>query len=79
MGHTPPIVKRKVLAYITREHNDQMELLVFKHRDHPEAGLQVPGGTVEDSELLIDALYREPNSQTKKRFFWLIVKSNATP
>ncbi|KIL48182.1 NUDIX hydrolase [Jeotgalibacillus soli] len=54
-----PLVKRKVLAYITRENDGRRELLVFKHRDHPEAGLQVPGGTVEDTELLIDALYRE--------------------
>ncbi|MEW9501915.1 NUDIX hydrolase [Jeotgalibacillus marinus] len=63
MGHAP-IVKRKVLAYITREHNDQKELLVFKHCEHPEAGLQVPGGTVEDSELLIDALYREVEEES---------------
>ncbi|PPA68962.1 NUDIX hydrolase [Jeotgalibacillus proteolyticus] len=54
-----PLVKRKVLAYITRVQDGSRELLVFSHRDYPEAGLQVPGGTVEDSELLIDALYRE--------------------
>ncbi|MDG5473617.1 NUDIX domain-containing protein [Jeotgalibacillus sp. ET6] len=59
-----PMVKRKVLAYITREQGGHKELLVFTHRDYPEAGLQVPGGTVEDTELLIDALYREVEEET---------------
>lgn len=63
MGHSP-YVKRKVLAYITREQNGHKELLVFTHRDYPEAGLQVPGGTVEDTELLIDALYREVEEES---------------
>ena len=34
---TALFVKRKVLAYVTRGD----ELLVFRHRDFPEAGLQV--------------------------------------
>lgn len=45
----------KVLAYII--HNNK--LLVFKHRDDPEAGIQVPAGTVEQDEDIADALYRE--------------------
>lgn len=56
--------KLKVLAYITREKNDNIELLVFNHKDHPEAGLQVPGGTVEESERLVDAIYREIKEET---------------
>lgn len=52
-------LKRKVLAYITKGEEDNRQLLVFEHRDFPEAGLQVPGGTIERDELLIDALYRE--------------------
>ncbi len=51
--------KRKVLAYITRGFDEDCELLVFEHKDMPDAGLQVPGGTIEKDELLIDALYRE--------------------
>ena len=39
---TALFVKRKVLAYVTRGD----ELLVFRHRDFPEAGLQVPAGTM---------------------------------
>lgn len=56
-------IKQKVLAYITRNNSgrDQKddEVLVFLHRDHPEAGLQVPGGTVDPGEDLIEAIIRE--------------------
>lgn len=58
------IKKRKVLAYITKGQEPNLELLVFRHRDHPEAGLQVPGGTVEDGEQLVDAMYREIKEET---------------
>jgi 8-oxo-dGTP pyrophosphatase MutT (NUDIX family) len=43
-------VKNKVLAYILRPTNTGPELLVFAHRDYPEAGLQVPGGTLDEDE-----------------------------
>ncbi len=49
-----PIVE-KVLAYVTRGD----ELLAFRHRDFPEAGLQVPAGTVEDGESPEAAVLRE--------------------
>jgi len=49
----------KVLAYITRLHNNQPQLLVFDHCDHPEAGTQVPAGTVEPNESIKAALFRE--------------------
>jgi 8-oxo-dGTP pyrophosphatase MutT (NUDIX family) len=55
-------MKRKVLAYITR--NNNTELLVFLHTHYPEAGLQVPAGTVGDNEDLIDALFREINEES---------------
>ncbi len=45
----------KVLAYVTRGD----ELLVFRHRDFPEAGIQVPAGTVEEGESPNDAVLRE--------------------
>lgn len=56
--------RRKVFAYITRGPEHQKELLVFEHQGEPEAGLQVPGGTIEDGEMLIDALYREVQEET---------------
>jgi 8-oxo-dGTP pyrophosphatase MutT (NUDIX family) len=53
-------VKRKVFAYITY----QNRLLIFSHPDHPDAGLQVPAGTVEPGENLDDAVLREATEET---------------
>jgi 8-oxo-dGTP pyrophosphatase MutT (NUDIX family) len=53
------LMKHKVLAYITREQSGRRRLLVFTHRDHPEAGVQVPAGTVEPGETVEAALFRE--------------------
>src|SRR5690348_8023184 len=52
--------KRKVVAYITRGD----KLLVFKHADFPEAGIQVPAGTVEPGEALEEAVIREAREET---------------
>ena len=54
----------KVLAYITRESQHDKELLVFRYQHHPEAGVQVPGGTVEDGEDLVAGLWREVEEET---------------
>lgn len=52
--------KRKVLAYIIRIGMEGgRELLTFTHEGMPEAGIQVPGGTVEERESLLEALQRE--------------------
>jgi 8-oxo-dGTP pyrophosphatase MutT (NUDIX family) len=59
---TTPIPK--VLAYITRDGSAGKEVLVFRHRHHPDAGIQVPGGTVEPGEDLIAALHREVEEET---------------
>jgi 8-oxo-dGTP pyrophosphatase MutT (NUDIX family) len=50
----------KVYAYIT--HGDQ--LLVFRHVDFPEAGIQVPGGTIESGEAPAVAVLREAIEET---------------
>jgi 8-oxo-dGTP diphosphatase len=50
---------RKVLAYIIRDTDNKTELLVFRHRDYPLAGIQIPAGTVEEGESLVDATLRE--------------------
>lgn len=52
--------KHKVLAYIT--HGGR--LLVFRHPDHPEAGIQVPGGTVAEGEDPAAAVLREAMEET---------------
>ena len=50
----------KVYAYITQED----KLLVFKHTRYPEAGIQVPGGTIEGNEKPEDAVLREAREET---------------
>ncbi|MEH2109058.1 hypothetical protein [Nostoc sp.] len=42
---TQPTTK-KAIAYVTNKD----ELMVFTHTDFPKAGVQVPAGTVEESE-----------------------------
>jgi len=50
----------KVVAYITRGD----KLLVFSHPLHPEAGIQVPAGTIEEGESPDEAALREAREET---------------
>jgi 8-oxo-dGTP pyrophosphatase MutT (NUDIX family) len=54
------IARRKVYAYVT--HGDR--LLVFVHPFHPDAGIQVPGGTLEEGEEPIAGVLREAIEET---------------
>ena len=47
----------KVSGYLLR--NDNLEMLVFTHVDYPEAGRQVPEGTVMPGESPEAAMLRE--------------------
>lgn len=60
--------KCKVLAYIFRVTDLTLEILVFTHRDMPDAGIQVVGGTVENGEDLICALKREISEESGLQF-----------
>ncbi len=53
----------KVFAYIQEEGR----LLVFRHTHFPEAGIQVPGGSVEPGEPLEAAAVREAEEETGLR------------
>lgn len=53
-------VKHKVFAYIT--HNQH--LLVFSHPFAPEAGIQVPAGTINEGEHPEKAVLREAFEET---------------
>ncbi|GCE29648.1 hypothetical protein KDA_51320 [Dictyobacter alpinus] len=53
-------VKRKAFAYITH----QQKLLVFSHLKAPEAGIQVPAGTIEEGETPEQAVLREAWEET---------------
>lgn len=57
-------LRKKVLAYITRGDGPDQQLLVYTMKDNPESGMQVPGGTIDRGELLMDALYREIEEET---------------
>lgn len=54
------IIKRKAFAYIT----SQQKLLVFIHPHEPEAGIQVPAGTIEVGETPEAAVLREAYEET---------------
>ncbi len=49
------LTRLRVVAYVTRG----CELLVFEHRDLPEAGTQVPAGRLDPGESLEECLARE--------------------
>jgi 8-oxo-dGTP pyrophosphatase MutT (NUDIX family) len=61
---------KKVLAYVTREKH----LLVFRQPDFPEAGIQVPAGTIEDNESPLDAVKREVTEETGLKDFTIVSK-----
>ncbi len=54
------LTKRKAFAYITQG----TKLLVFEHVDAPEAGIQVPAGSIEGDEAPEDAALREAREET---------------
>ena len=49
----------KALGYVLRVRDGGHELLVFEHTGIPEAGVQVPGGTLAAGEAPHDAVVRE--------------------
>lgn len=54
---------KKVYAYPVRKKKNP-QLLVFSHKDHPEAGIQIPGGTLENSENPREGVKREMMEET---------------
>jgi 8-oxo-dGTP pyrophosphatase MutT (NUDIX family) len=55
-----PIERTKAFAYITHGN----ALLILKHPDHPEAGIQVPAGSVEPGESPRAGAIREAEEET---------------
>ena len=55
-----PVVKHKIYAYVTHRNH----LLVFAHPNSPEAGIQVPGGTLEEGETPEAGVLREAREET---------------
>ena len=67
-------MKQKVLAYVVRVQNGRRELLVFEHRDHPDAGVQVPAGTVEPDEPVEAGVRREVEEEAGLGAAQVVVK-----
>ena len=57
-------IKRKAFAVITRGDGDGREVLLLFHPDHPEAGIQLPAGTMRDGEEPLAAVLREATEET---------------
>ena len=49
-------------------------LLVFRHRDYPEAGVQVPAGTLRDGEAPEAGAIRETEEETGRRGYRIVAK-----
>ena len=63
-----PLERTKALAYITHSNS----LLILKHPDHPEAGIQVPAGSVEFGESPRSGALREAFEETGLRNLRLV-------
>jgi 8-oxo-dGTP pyrophosphatase MutT (NUDIX family) len=64
----PPIMKfsRKAYGYVTRIHNANKQVLVFRHPllDITEGGIQIPKGTIQAGETPLEAVRREIIEET---------------
>ncbi|GLZ53802.1 NUDIX domain-containing protein [Actinomycetospora sp. NBRC 106378] len=60
----PSPVRLRVAVALTRETDHGPEVLVFDHRDVPQAGTQLPGGGVDPGESLEAAAHREVFEET---------------
>lgn len=58
------VIKRKGFAYITYQATEQTRLLVFEQPDSPEAGIQVPAGTLKPDETPQAGTLREAIEET---------------
>ena len=54
----------RAAVYIVRDSSRGLELLVFDHRDYPEAGTQIPAGGVDTGESIEEAVLREVLEET---------------
>ncbi len=55
--------RRRAYLYITRQNGSGDKLLVFRHPS-PEAGVQTPGGTIQQDETPTDGALREALEET---------------
>jgi 8-oxo-dGTP diphosphatase len=58
------LVRRRVVAYVTREQDGVTELLTIKAEKYPEEGIQVPAGRIDYWESPEEGLLRELDEET---------------
>lgn len=58
------LVRRRVVAYVTREREGDTELLTIEAEEYPEDGVQVPAGRIDYWESLEEGLLRELDEET---------------
>jgi 8-oxo-dGTP diphosphatase len=58
------VIRRRVVAYVTRERAGRTELLTIEAEKYPEEGIQVPAGRIDHGETLEDGLRRELAEET---------------
>lgn len=56
--------RQRAASYVLRTSPGGVEVLVVLHRDHPEAGVQVPGGGAKEGETVGAAAVREAAEET---------------
>ncbi|TDL32011.1 NUDIX domain-containing protein [Jeotgalibacillus sp. S-D1] len=55
---------KKAYGYVTRVRNGKKQVLAFRHKGIPEAGFQIPKGTVKEDEEPYSAVSREIKEET---------------
>lgn len=58
------LIRRRAVAYVTRERDGRTELLTIQEEGSPETGVQVPAGRLEHGETLEEGLLRELDEET---------------
>ena len=72
--HNTPL--EKVTAFVTRGMGHAQELLVFRH---PNGSVQLPAGTVEENEYVVDAVMREVYEETGLTSVEIVKELGAEP
>jgi 8-oxo-dGTP pyrophosphatase MutT (NUDIX family) len=58
------LIRRRVVAYVTRERDAHTELLTIEAEKYPEEGIQVPAGRLDHGESLENGVQRELAEET---------------
>jgi ADP-ribose pyrophosphatase YjhB (NUDIX family) len=58
------LIRRRVVAYVTRERDGRTELLTIAIEERPDLGIEVPAGRLDHGETLEEGLRRELAEET---------------